>query len=75
MTLLDIGFYSWICFFWGWCSPGFEQAACRVEWTVHDGVSMASFNCYVGEVEEPFLFPEEDQKENPKPKRARRSRD
>ena len=72
MTLLDIGFYSWLCFFWGLCAPGFEYTACRAEWTVHNGVSLASFNCYVGETEEPLLFPpEEDSKEKPKPRRAR----
>ncbi len=75
MTLLDIAFYSWLCFFWGLCEPGFEQTACRVEWEVRSGVSFASFNCYVGDVEEPLLLPvEEETKKDPKPRRARGQR-
>ncbi len=77
MTLLEIAFYSWLCFFWGECAPGFEYTACTIEWTDHSGVSFAEPDCYVGPVAEPPLLPtptaeKEDDDRNRKPRRSRR---
>ncbi len=78
MTLLEIAFYSWLCFFWGECAPGFEYTACTIEWTDHSGVSFAEPNCYVGSVAKSPLLPtaeeEEDDDRNRRPGRARRRR-
>lgn len=75
--MLDIAFYSWLCFFMGHCAPGFELPACRMEWVVIQGVDFGQPNCYVGEFEVQQAneqVEEPEPKSKPKPKRVPRSR-
>ena len=75
MTLLEIGFFSWLCFMWGQCAPGFEQSACQFSWNGET----SSVNCLVVSIEElqdmqpdPDPEPTEPVRRR-KPRRGRRS--